>query len=71
MLRTHTCNVLRPADAGSRVTLIGWVDTVRDLGGVLFVDLRDRDGITQVVFPAGSAVLEKAHALKSESVIQI
>ena len=71
MLRTHTCNVLRPADAGQRVTLIGWVDTVRDLGGVLFVDLRDRDGITQVVFPAGSAVLEKAHALKTESVIQV
>ena len=71
MLRSHTCNVLRPADAGKSVTLIGWVDTVRDLGGVLFVDLRDRDGITQVVFPAGSAVLTQAHVLKSESVIQI
>ena len=71
MLRTHTCNALRPTDAGKAVTLIGWVDTVRDLGGVLFVDLRDRDGITQVVFPAGSAVLAQAHALKSESVIQV
>ena len=71
MLRTNTCNTLRPADAGKSVTLIGWVDTVRDLGGVLFVDLRDRDGITQVVFPAGSAVQTQAHALKSESVIQI
>ncbi|MDR2513473.1 MAG: hypothetical protein LBD01_06745, partial [Puniceicoccales bacterium] len=50
MLRTQHCNSLTPADTGKNVTLIGWVDTVRDLGGVRFVDLRDREGITQIVF---------------------
>lgn len=72
MLRTHNCNCLSAADAGKKVTLIGWVDTVRDLGGVRFVDLRDREGITQIVFnPSNAEVHEIAKGLKDESVIQV
>lgn len=71
--RTHTCGALRKADAGSRVTLCGWVDSRRDHGGVIFVDLRDRSGITQVVFrpEEQASVAEAAHGLRSEDVIQI
>ncbi|MDR1498517.1 MAG: aspartate--tRNA ligase [Puniceicoccales bacterium] len=74
MLRTHDCNSLTVADADAQrqVTLIGWVDTVRDLGGVRFVDLRDREGVTQIVFnPGNPEVHSRAHHLKDESVIQV
>ena len=71
--RTHTCNDLRLSDVGTDVTLIGWVDSVRDHGGVIFIDLRDRSGITQVVFhPDMNAEAAKAsQSLRSEDMIQI
>ena len=71
--RTHTCDELRLSDEGKSVRLVGWVDTVRDHGGVIFIDLRDRAGKTQVVFhPENHAELAKqAEALRVESVIQV
>ena len=73
MKRTHHCAQLTPADLGASVTLSGWVDSVRDHGGIVFIDLRDRKGITQVKFdPQDNAELG-VHAghLKPESVISI
>src|ERR1700674_3589481 len=71
--RTHTCGELRAADAGKRALLMGWVHRRRDLGGVLFVHLRDREGVTQLVFHADGdpAVHAKAEMLSSEYVIAI
>ncbi|HEY4362269.1 MAG TPA: aspartate--tRNA ligase [Bryobacteraceae bacterium] len=71
--RTHTCGTLRAADAGKRALLMGWVHRRRDLGGVLFVHLRDRDGVTQLVFRADGdpAVHTKAEMLSSEYVVAV
>jgi aspartyl-tRNA synthetase len=73
LLRTHTCGELRADHVGQQVTLCGWVDTYRDHSGVLFIDLRDRYGKTQVVFaPEGGAKLvEAARFLRSEYVVLI
>jgi len=73
MFRTHDCNSLRKSDIGRQVTLAGWVNVTRDHGGVIFIDLRDREGLTQVVFrPEENAELAKqSHALRGEDVIQV
>ncbi len=73
MYRTHDCNSLRKGDIGQQVTLAGWVHVSRDHGGVIFIDLRDHEGLTQVVFrPEENAELAKqAHTLRSEDVIQV
>jgi aspartyl-tRNA synthetase len=73
MYRTHHCNELRASDVGQEVTLAGWVDSRRDHGGVIFIDLRDREGLTQVVFRPEEfpEVAASAHTLRSEDVVQV
>jgi aspartyl-tRNA synthetase len=71
--RTHMCGALRAADEGRNVVLMGWVHRRRDHGGVIFVDLRDRDGITQVVFheDVDSAVHNRAELVRPEYVVAV
>ena len=73
MYRTHHCNELRKTDIGREVKLAGWVAVRRDHGGVIFIDLRDREGLTQVVFrPEENAeVATQSHSLRTEDVIQV
>lgn len=73
MYRTNTCGELRLADAGKKVTLAGWVQRVRKMGGMTFVDVRDRYGITQVVFnnDTDASLCEAANHLGREYVVQI
>jgi len=69
--RTHTCGALRGSDIGREVTLLGWVHRVRDLGALVFVDVRDRDGLTQTVFREGNPLLAAAKGLRAEYVIGV
>lgn len=73
MLRTHTCGELRLQHVNQQITLAGWVQRVRNKGGLIWVDLRDRYGLTQLIFEEGStdkALLEKAAQLGREFVVQ-
>ncbi|WP_304424157.1 aspartate--tRNA ligase [Paramuribaculum intestinale] len=73
MYRTNTCGELRLSDAGREVTLAGWVQRARKMGGMTFVDLRDRYGITQIVFESDSdtALFDAANKLGREFVVQV
>ncbi|GBQ91546.1 aspartate--tRNA ligase [Gluconobacter albidus] len=69
--RTHDCSALREENAGQTVRLSGWVHSKRDHGGLLFIDLRDHYGVTQIVIPSGTDLLEKVERLRVESVITV
>jgi aspartyl-tRNA synthetase len=71
LVRTHTCGALRASDVGASVVLLGWVHRVRDLGGVLFIDIRDRAGVSQIVFRDDEKLLVEAKRLRSEFVIGV
>src|SRR5579864_3739896 len=71
--RSHTCGQLRASDAGSRAVLMGWVHRRRDLGGVIFIHLRDREGVSQVVFheDVGPEVHARAEQIRPEYVVAV
>jgi aspartyl-tRNA synthetase len=67
--RTHTCGALRPADVGRQAVLLGWIHRVRDMGAILFLDVRDRYGVTQVVVRDNEALVAEAKKLRTEMVV--
>src|SRR3990170_2006325 len=69
--RSHTCGALRESDIGASVRLSGWCHRIRDHGGVLFIDLRDHYGITQVVADPDSPAFKTAETVRSEWVIRV
>ena len=71
LTRTHTCGALRSTDVGADVVLLGWVHRIRDLGGVTFIDIRDRAGVSQVVVRENEAQMVIAKRLRSEFVVGV
>jgi aspartyl-tRNA synthetase len=71
LARTHTCGALRPDDVGKDAVVLGWVHRIRDLGGVTFLDIRDRAGISQVVVRENDALMSVAKRLRSEFVVGV
>src|SRR5437867_10858805 len=71
LTRSHTCGALRASDVGADVVLLGWVHRVRDLGGVTFLDIRDRAGVSQVVVRENDALMAVAKRLRSEFVVGV
>jgi aspartyl-tRNA synthetase len=71
LTRTHTCGALRTSDVGADAVLLGWVHRIRDLGGVTFIDIRDRAGVSQVVVRENDALMTVAKRLRSEFVIGV
>ena len=69
--RTHTCGQLRPEHVGQQARLSGWVQRKRDHGNLLFIDLRDHYGVTQVVVDVSSPVFKIAESVRAESVITV
>src|SRR5271168_5371486 len=72
--RTHTCGELRKSLVGQETKIAGWVHSYRDYGKLVFIDLRDREGLTQLVFDADNcspAILEEARKLRSEWVVSV
>ncbi len=71
MMRTHLCNDVTQQLINHKITLCGWVQSRRDHGGVIFIDLRDRSGLVQIVFSPDNALFKEADHLRDEFVIQI
>src|SRR5437773_2092893 len=71
LTRTHTCGALRASDVGAEAIVLGWVYRIRDLGGVAFIDIRDREGVSQVVVRENDALMTIAKRLRSEYVIGV
>ena len=74
MKRTHYCAEVRESDIGKEITVCGWVQTKRDMGGVIFLDIADREGVLQTVFDAGSLSEQEfalAESMKNQSVVQV
>src|ERR1700691_4484631 len=67
--RTHTCGQLRPEHVGQQARLSGWIQRKRDHGNLLFIDLRDHYGVTQIVVDASSSVFKAAESVRNESVV--